>query len=204
MSRTGRRLPAVIVLLALGAPGRSASASVIPLTFEELTQKSKHVITGEVTGLRSYRAPFHDLGEVIFTDVTVRIDRVLKGAPAGKEITIQVLGGEIGTHFQLCLESPRYMLGEKVLIFARDYHHALWNTGWSQGKYALDPSGATVRGDAKMPIARDTALSDIESEVHRLTPAPSGANDPRAAPPLDTQPPPPPPGQPQPGKDGQK
>jgi hypothetical protein len=203
MSRCTRRLPVVLALLALGALERSASASVIPLTFEELTHKSKHVVTGEVTGLRSYRAPFHDLGEVIFTDVTVRIDRVLKGAPAGKEITIQVLGGEIGTHFQLCLESPRYTLGEKVLVFARDYHHALWNTGWCQGKYALDPSGATVRGDPKMPIARDTALAAIESEVRRLTPASSGA-DPQGAGPLDTQPPPPPPGPPQPGKDGQK
>lgn len=194
---------AVHVLLALCAFQRGASASVIPLTFEELTQKSKHVITGEVTGLRSYRAPFHDLGEVIFTDVTVRIDRVLKGAPAGNEITIQVLGGEIGTHFQLCLESPRYTLGEKVLIFARDYHHALWNTGWSQGKYALDPSGATVRGDPKMPIARDMALADIESEVRRLTPAPSGAA-PSVVPPLEAQPPPAQPAQPQPGKDGPK
>ncbi len=203
MSRSATCLPALIALLALGMPDRRASAAVITLTFEELTQKSKHVIAGEVTNLRSYRAPFHDLGEVIFTDVTIRIDRVLKGAPAGTQITIQVLGGEIGTQFQICLESPRYTLGEKVLIFVREYHHALWNTGWSQGKYALDASGATVRGNPKMPIARDTALATIESDVRRLTP-PSPGPEPQRDPPPRTQPPPEQLIGPQSGKEGEK
>ena len=185
-----RRFVQVVAFLAAGFCSTAAPAAVVPLTFAEMTQKSKFVLTGEVIDVRSYRAPFHDLGEVMFTDVTIRIENVMKGAPTTTEVTIQVLGGEIGTAFQKCLESAQYEKGEKVLVFLRDYHNAIWNTGWLQGKYRLDPSGTVVRGDAKLPIARDLALSVVQAEVRRVlaTSSAPGAAQPGATQPLETRP----------------
>jgi hypothetical protein len=160
-----------------------ARAALVPLSLGELAGKSTSVVTGEVTALRSYRAPFHHLGEVIFTDVTVRVESVLKGEPEIKEITIQVLGGKIGRAFQLCPDSARYEMGEKVLVFVREYNGRIWNTGWLQGKYRLiEPSntessgpgsagGVLVKVDAGLPIESDVPLETLKAALK--TPAPS-------------------------------
>ncbi|MBI4606096.1 MAG: hypothetical protein HY721_29370, partial [Planctomycetes bacterium] len=118
--------------------------------------------------------PFHDLGEVIFTDVTIRVEGMLKGPLDTKDVTVQILGGEIGTAFQRCPESPRFERGEKVLVFLRDYHGALWTTGWLQGKYALSREGLSVKGVEGLPVPRDVTLEALKAEV-RVWTAPTAA-----------------------------
>jgi hypothetical protein len=147
----------------------SLPAALIPLGLGELIGRSKLVVTGEVVAVRSYRGAFLDLGEVIFTDVTVRIESALKGTmPETREVTIQVLGGKIGTRFQRCPESATYATGEKVLVFLRDYNQALWNTGWMQGKYTLRAGGTAVAGEAGKPIATDLTLDQVKAEIARV------------------------------------
>ncbi|HVR75188.1 MAG TPA: hypothetical protein VMT52_12680 [Planctomycetota bacterium] len=174
----------------------SARAALVSLSLGELAAKSTSVITGEVTALRSYRAPFLNLGEVIFTDVTIRVESVLKGEPEIREITIQVLGGNIGRAFQICPDSARYEKGEKVLVFVKEYNGRIWNTGWLQGKYRLiDPSntdpgntepsdpaaagGVLVKGDAALPIENDVPLETLRAALKALSPsspAPGGSS----------------------------
>lgn len=173
-------LSAPITLLGYVAP-RFASAAVVPFNFAALTEKSKFILAGEVLALRSYRAPFHDAGEVIYTDVTIRIDKVFKGAPEGAEITIQILGGEIGQRWQKCLESARYEKGEKVLIFVRDYNNAVWNTGWFQGKYRLDATGSQVLGVEHSPIPFNTSLAQVEAAIRTVSKE-TGSSPPGAEP----------------------
>jgi len=152
------------VALAAVLAATSAHAALLSYTLPQLIEKSRHVVTGEVTEVRCYRAPFHDLGEVTFTDVTIRVDGVLKGS-AVKQVTVQVLGGEIGTAVERCPDSPRFTKGEKVLVFLREYHGALWTTGWLQGKYTLSDDGSTVKGVQTLPISRDTPLESLKAEV---------------------------------------
>ena len=147
-----------------------ACAAVIRLSFAELAQRSRYVIAGEVVELTAYRAPFHDAGEVIFTDVKNRIDETLKGSPEGNDITVQVLGGKIGESSMVCFESAKYELGEKVLVFLRDYHGRLWNTGWLQGKYRLADGGAVtkeslVKGREGFPLDRDATIETVKGWV---------------------------------------
>ncbi len=173
-------LSASFTLLGYVAP-RPTSAAVVPFNFAALTERSKFILTGEVVALRSYRAPFHDAGEVIYTDVTIRIEKVFKGAPEGAEITIQILGGEIGERWQKCLESARYERGEKVLVFVRDYNNAVWNTGWFQGKYRLDATGSQVLGVEHSPIPFNTSLTQVEAAI-RTVPKETGSIAPGAEP----------------------
>jgi len=162
-------IPWSVVACGLLFPQRTA-ALLIPYNFASLVEKSKYIVTGEVVNIRAYWAPFHGVGQVIHSDVTLRIARVLKGAGAEvreeKELTIQILGGQVGEARQICLESAEYELGEKVLVFVREYNGKLWNTGWLQGKFKLTFDSSTVRGGLTLPITRDLPLSTVENLVH--------------------------------------
>ena len=160
----------VVVCVALTSP---VHALLRRLTLEQMAVQSKLIVTGEVVDLVSYRAPFGRLGTVIFTDVKVRIRQVLKGDTTVKEVTVQVLGGEIGDQFQLCLESAPYKSGEKVLLFLREYNGKLWNCSWIQGKYRMSDDWLTVRGDRRLPVATDTPLRDLEARLRTYSREPS-------------------------------
>ena len=174
----------------------AAESAVVRLSASTLAERSKYIVTGEVIELKSYRGPFLDLGEIIFTDVKIRVDRVLKGRPDGTEITIQVPGGEMGRYFQMCPDAPRYEKGEKVLLFLRDYNGKIWNTGWLQGKYRLIERGTVVRGQADFPISRDTPLTTLEAQLRSAihasssaeNPAPSAGSAPATGAPASSQP----------------
>lgn len=173
-------------LLAIGTlllASSLAMAAVKRLTFNELAVRSRLVLAGEVIALETYRGPFHDVGEVIFTDVKIRIDRILKGAPGAEEITVQFIGGKIDDESMTCLESPKYEIGEKVLVFLRDYNGKVWNTGWLQGKYRLDGNGpitgeTVARGREGYPLDRDASLDAIQGWVELASSAPPGSAPP--------------------------
>jgi hypothetical protein len=138
-----------------------------------MASKSRLIVTGEVVGLVSYRAPLGRIGTAIFTDVTVRIHGVLKGEPDDDTVTVQVLGGTMGEVEQFCPDSARYRKGEKVLLFLREYRGRLWNCGWIQGKYRLSADGATVRGHRNLPIAADMKLGELESRLRTIAREPT-------------------------------
>lgn len=156
----------------LPAP-RPAGALLRALSLERMALKSRLIVTGEVVDLVSYRAPLGRIGTVIFTDVTVRIQGVLKGDPDNDTVTVQVLGGTIGEVNQFCPDSARYRKGEKVLLFLREYQGRMWNCGWIQGKYRLSDDGETIRGQRKLPIATDMKLTELESRLRAISRDPS-------------------------------
>ncbi len=177
---------AAAVLTAVSLP-----AALIPLDLDGLTARSQIVARGEVVSVRSYWGVFQDRDEVILTDVRIRVDATWKDI-AGKhrdarrakdgglrEVTLQFLGGQIGERRQLCLESPRFAKGEKVVVFLRDFNRRLWVTGWKQGKYRVLSSrvrqGATTRwidthveGKAGLPIVKTIALDELRAVIREL------------------------------------
>jgi len=175
-------LPLVVGLVLFVPTVERAWALLLRLNLDSLVEKSKFIVTGEVVGVESYRAPFLDLGEVIFTDVKIRIEKRIKGQPDGEEITVQVLGGEIGTQFQSCPDSPRYEKGEKVLVFLREWSGKLWNVGWLQGKYKLIQEGSVVQGKKDLPVSVDTPLSSLEADIlRRVSESPPASSKPPLA-----------------------
>ena len=117
-----------LVFPALCSQGR---ASVSEINLENMTLRSGYIFCGEVVEIRSHRGKFFQLGEVILTDVRIRVSETWKDTPgelreitrekkAGKitEITIRYLGGRIGDSWQKSPVSPCFTNGEKVLVFA--------------------------------------------------------------------------------------
>lgn len=181
MRRHRNALPSLaLVILCLGGP--AASAAVLRYDLASLARRSSLILTGEVVEMESFRAEYPGIGEVILTDVRVRVERMVKGETEDEEVTVRVLGGRIGTTFQVCPESARYEKGEKVLVFLREHDGALWNAGWFQGKYRVLDDGGTVEGRKGLPLAENAALSDLETRLRALwessggEPAPSSAS----------------------------
>ena len=155
--------------------------AVMRLSFEELTHRSKWIVTGTVVRLESSLVSMAGVGECLVTDVTLRVESRVKGPeesgrPETSEVVLRILGGELNDTWQRCLEAPRYRLKERVLVFLREHQGKLWNTGWQQGKYTLLDDGQTVHGRPLFPIATRLALSRVRGQIelyNRFKKAPS-------------------------------
>ena len=167
---------AVISTLAFNTP--RIDGALVPLSFEELTKQSKLIATGTVVRMRSYYAPFPNFGQMLYTDVTVRIDRVLKGDVRSREVTVQILGGRVGDRACVCPASGRYKIRERTLLFLREANGTLWNTGWHQGKYRISEDGLTVIGSRRQPIGRRTPLATVETQVRLFSPPANASAEP--------------------------
>lgn len=177
-----RRVLALAMLAATFGVGAPASGALVPLSFEQLTHKSKYVLTGEVVRARSYRETIENVGSVIFTDVTIRVRKRIAGTFRHKEITLKVPGGTVGTIRQVWAEASRFVEGELVLVFVSQFKDELRVTGWKQGKYRLSPDGETVLGRGDLPIGRPMPLSTVSAQVTLFAAT-------KPSPPSSTQPP---------------
>ena len=127
------RLAAFVLLAALIgtsviATSSPARGALIPLSFEELTHKSKHVITGKVIRTRSYFEEVENLGTVIFTDVTIQVTSRIMGTFEKKEMLLEVPGGVVGKLRQVWAEAAEFTEGELVLVFVCDSKNHLMIT----------------------------------------------------------------------------
>jgi len=165
-------LTVALTLAGIFATGaRDADASLRRVQLGRLCQKSDSISCGVVVDLKCYRAPYLGHGEIIFTDVTLRITDRISGKFRGDTVTIQVPGGRIGEEFTYCANAPSYKKGEKVLVFLRPYNGRVWNTAWSHGKYRLRESGndksveVLVEGRKDCPISKTEKLSEIRKRI---------------------------------------
>ena len=177
----------ILLMLVFPAFCSPAMASVREINLENMTLRSGYIFCGEVIDIRSHRGNFLHLGEVILTDVRIRVSETWKDTPGelrevarekkdGKitEITIRYLGGRIGDSWQRSPVSPSFVNGEKVLVFAKRFNGSLATTGWFQGKYRLhntqkragdSPQQAVVGGGKHLPIRNNTSLESLRTQV---------------------------------------
>ena len=86
-------------------------------TLAELVQRSQHVVAGEVVATR---ASWTADGRRIFTTVTLRVERRLKGAAEDGAVRFRHLGGTVGNISLSVSHVPHFEIGETVLVFLRD------------------------------------------------------------------------------------
>jgi hypothetical protein len=91
------------------------ATTVIPPTFEEMTDRAELVFVGKVLSSRSeWRSVGID--RVIFTLVEFETHDVLKGN-GGKSVTLQFLGGTVGEATLEVSGVPKFNAGDRVLLF---------------------------------------------------------------------------------------
>ena len=80
-----KAIAAALVLLAAAPAAHASSVAIVTLPFERAVAGSARVIKGHVTGTPTFK-----LGGTVFQTLEVRIDGVLKGAPARTGETVRV------------------------------------------------------------------------------------------------------------------
>ena len=138
-------VPIVAVCMSLSVPAstREARASAfVRMDLEALSANAEAIFVGRVDEIVSHVVSPN--ADRIVTDVTLRCERDLLGAPDGSRFVIRHLGGEVGGMGQLVFGEARYSVGERVLVFAAKRQGSWYTLGMAQGALHVyvDENGA--------------------------------------------------------------
>ncbi len=117
---------------------------MVPVTLDELTDRSGIVVVGTVTALQGC----YSNGPVkIVTRVTVRPEFLLKGhLDTTADVTVTVAGGDFGPLRLEAGTSAEFAAGERVVLFLRsDGTYGLVPSEGFQSKFAVTPQGYVAR-----------------------------------------------------------
>ncbi|MBP1779877.1 MAG: hypothetical protein H6Q86_5888, partial [candidate division NC10 bacterium] len=149
---------------------------VVPLSEEALIDDAVAIVLGHVTAIQGNYD--HTRG-MIFTNVTVAIEDVLKGEIPVGEISLRQLGGSVGDLHSWVVGSPEFTLGEKALLFLRtDRDGNLRVAHLYQGKFTVSRDLASSEEfatketppgvHARRGFPPGTSVDPGEKETHRL------------------------------------
>jgi hypothetical protein len=108
------------VLLALGvvlgAVSSASATTLIRMGLDELVAQNALVVQGRVVDVHSY---WNAEGTFVLTDVTLAVDRVLKGslAEGQEDVTITVMGGTVGEKTVLIVGGPELQDEASYVLF---------------------------------------------------------------------------------------
>ena len=141
--RIDLKTPLLALALAVLPP---VYGTLVPrLSFEELVGQSAVVAHGRVA---STRVAWDAERENIWTHYQIVLDEALKGSP-GRTVEIQEPGGELDGIRMEIIGSPRYELGEEVVVFVAPTPAGMRTCGWGQGRFVVqgEPGQRRVRND---------------------------------------------------------
>jgi hypothetical protein len=162
------------------APVSGAEATVMQYLSEtDLAQRSLVIVRGVVAEQTAVR-----FNREIWTDVRVRIEKLVRGQVQGDEVLVRQPGGVLGGLGMKVVGAARFRSGERVLLFLQPIAGGFFCVGLAQGKYDVfrDAKGAvrvrrsmegvallTPWGTVDHPPAEPTPLlADFEARVSAI------------------------------------
>src|ERR1019366_6853674 len=154
--RPRRALALLVAAGILLLPDRAAPTTVIAPTFDELVAQAELVVLAQVVALRSAWTESRS-GRTIVTDVTVSIDRTLKG-PVFVQRSLEFLGGTVGDDTLRVSGMPEFHVGDRDVLFIHDTGRpASPIVGFAYGRFRVVRDSATgvevVRTHDGRPLA---------------------------------------------------
>jgi hypothetical protein len=159
---------AAVMFLVWGIPTADVSAQSIPMTTQELTNRSDIVTIGTV---RRMQCEWNAAKSRIFTRVTIAVREFLKGDDGKQQITIVTPGGEIGEVGELYCGAARFRNNEEVVVFARKkggQDHEV--VGGDQGRIPVIEDRSTGMKTVLRGIRLDDFRSAIKSAAQAARP----------------------------------
>lgn len=130
----------LIGALLVALPARATT--FVLMNEEDLAERAEAALIGAVTEVESAVDP---VDESIHTYVSIAPDVVLFGDLNGEEVVLQEAGGDVLGRRERVYGAPRYVVGERVLVFVSESDDgSLHTTAMAMGKYRL--SSATEGG----------------------------------------------------------
>jgi hypothetical protein len=139
------------------APAPAEASVALALTLEQLAERADVIVVATATEEQSRR---HIDGKLIVTDVSLKVDTVLKGdAKPNATLVATVLGGHID---QLAMQVPgeaSFEIGRRVIAFLQRAKHSgdLRVVGMAQGVLPLIQRDTTTM---VLPASGDNALME--------------------------------------------
>jgi hypothetical protein len=140
-----------------------SNATVLePLDLRQLVMSSSEIVIGRVDSTRSY---WNAARTRILTEVTIRVEESIHGAPA-KRIVLTQLGGEVDGVRVTVPGCPTFRVGEESLLFVwRSPKGLAQVTGLAQGKFEV-----VVNGNGQRMVTRASSLEDATSTIQSTPP----------------------------------
>ena len=165
-----RKAFALVILIACA---RAGATTLVPLDLKALATRADRVVLGTVEKVESRWTDDHD---AIYTDVSIRVARVYKGAlKPGDLLMVRREGGSVGGIGMRVYGAANFQAGEEVVVFVEQRGAAAWAVGMGQGKLRVTtlPTGekrvAPTMSDAHFTSAaapmQPRALDDFEREL---------------------------------------
>ena len=162
----GRRWPGLVIACLLAWALAGSGTTVRPVTVEQLTAGSTHVVVATAEG--SYSA--WDVGHnAIYTYTTFLINKALKGQFAHSTFVVKQFGGEVGNTVSRRIGVRQFTAGEQSVLFlfpSPNGDGTMLVTGLMQGRFAVRRSGgsATVSNGLPLP-GRAAAIYEVGAPV---------------------------------------
>lgn len=107
-----RMLTAVALLLS--TPALLSATIILPRDLSAMTKASTDIVRGRVVSIESR---WNGDRTLILTDVRIAVTETFKGKPA-PEVELELIGGQVEDVALDVVGSPRFALGEDVVVFA--------------------------------------------------------------------------------------
>lgn len=152
---------ALAVATAVVAP--AGATTLIRADLEKLVDGNALVIVGDVVDAYSY---WNADGSFILTDVRLTVSDVVKGKPQNSEITITLMGGQVGDLTALIIGGPELAPGKSYVLFLNE-------EDLPGAKGALTVRDL-VQGAFDLVIAKDGMRAISQANGHPLVPDAKG------------------------------
>jgi hypothetical protein len=151
----------------------AAHATVlVPLDNKALTARAERIVLAVVESQTSRWSSDH---QAIYTDVTLRVTRVYKGAvKPGERIVVRREGGTIDGMGMRVYGAAAFTDGEEVVVFTETRGNAAWTVGMTQGKLHVTVGSDGIKrvsaalGEVAFTQPPSAATQALSKEPRRL------------------------------------
>jgi hypothetical protein len=159
-----RHAMALAIATAVVAP--AGATTLMRADLEKLAAENATVVIGDVVDSHSY---WNADGSFILTDVQFAVSEVVKGRPQNREITITLMGGQVGDLTTLIIGGPQLIPGRSYVLFLNE-------EDLPGAKSALTVRDL-VQGAFNLVLAKDGVRAISQANGHPLVPDAKGYID---------------------------
>jgi hypothetical protein len=175
-----RTLSALFAVAALALALPAGASTFLAVSREELVSRAEAVVLGRVVEVSSFWNREHT---AILTEATFEVEDTVVGV-APTYLTLRTFGGRVGNYIIEAHGFPRFVLGEKLLLFLEPEHDGAHKVlGYLQGQYRVrndtqgrpiaeplfDAGARILRPDGTFaPAPRPQALAELRNELRAI------------------------------------
>jgi hypothetical protein len=146
--KCARIVSCVAAMLVAGAMAARAT-TLLRMSLAQLSQTARLIVRAQCLG----SATEWDAGE-IWTVTTFRAEDIWRGAIAGPQFTVRLIGGRAGNFTSSVSGVPRFRPGEEVVLFLEKTGRGDFTVvSWEQGTFRIGRDGASGNEN----VMQDTA-----------------------------------------------